>query len=354
MKLVDRYLGKTILHTIGIVMLALTGFEIFMLLVTELGDIGHGHYTVLSAFVYVLLSLPQQLYNLFPMAGLLGMLMGLGLLANHSELIILQGAGMSPLQIALKTLKTVLLMVIVMTILGELIAPFANQAADNFKDHRIHTNSQSSDLGNDIWLRINNTYLHISRIDQNKVLHGVTWFQFDTNQQLISTNLAASINYHHKQWQAQNIKTTLFKGQSTVVQHQDKMSWPFAITPELLANTIQQPSELSLSELQKSVSYHHQIKNSSNAVQLALWRRIMQPIASLVMMLLAIPFIFGPLRQANQNLRLVAGIGIGFAFYYSNQLFGPLTILLHWPPLVGAVLPTAIFATVGLLLLAKT
>lgn len=354
MKIIDRYLGQTIFQTISIVMLALIGLELFILLIGELGDIGRGNYSVLSAFFYVILTLPQEIYTLFPMAGLLGMLMGLGLLANHSELIILQGAGLSPLQIALKTLKTILLLIIAITILGEFIAPYTNYTAQEFKSQKMHPGSQESDLGRDIWLRVNNNYLHVTRIDKQRILHGITLFQFNSSGELLRISRADTVIFENHQWRAANVDTTLMKGDRTASEHKATLSWPFNVSPELVQNTIQEPNQLSLSQLQRTMNYHHHIQNSSNAVQLAFWRRLMQPLASLVMMLLAIPFIFGPLRHANHSFRLVAGIAIGFLFYYSNQFFGPFTLLLHWPAFVGAILPTIIFAVVGLLLLRKT
>src|SRR5664279_4005841 len=98
MNIIDRYIGKTILQTILIVLFAVSGIQLFVMMIAELGDIGHNHYTTLSAFFYVPLNLPDELYSFFPMIGLIGILMGFGVLANHSELIVLQSSGMSPLQ----------------------------------------------------------------------------------------------------------------------------------------------------------------------------------------------------------------------------------------------------------------
>lgn len=350
MNLIDRYLGMTILQTIAIVLFAITGIELFIMLIGELGDIGHNHYTIFSALIFVLLSLPDQIYQLFPMAGLVGMLMAFGLLANHSELIILQSAGMSPLKITFSALKTILLLLLVISFVGEVIAPKTSAYANDFKASLVQSSTDNNAAAYDLWFRVNHDYLHVHEMDKEKTLHGLSWFHFDDKNNLLQTSLAKQAVYVNHQWVAYDIRQTIFGNNTIALAHQEQSAWPFTIAPNLLIDATQSPSNLSLHSLHQALKFNENNHSVSSAVQLAFWHRVIQPIASLVMMLLAIPFIFGPLRQASHSLRLVIGIVVGFCFYYANQFFGPIALLFHWSALLGALLPTFIFAIVGVLL----
>ncbi|MCD6047328.1 MAG: putative YjgP/YjgQ family permease [Gammaproteobacteria bacterium] len=353
MNLIDRYLGKTILHTIFLVLFATAGIEFFILMIGELGDIGHNHYTLFSALFYVFLSLPEQIYQLFPMAGLLGMLMAFGLLANHSELVILQSTGMSPLRITAAALKTIIILLIAVSLLGEVVAPKATMYANSFKDKLLQSNKNKSGVAYDLWLHIQNNFIHIHEVDAQNNLSGISWYEFDDQNNLLQTTLANSAQYQNDQWIGYQIKQTLLADKKTLVQQKKSILLPLTMTPRILLDMTENPNDLSLGALHQSLEFHTHSHSESQALQFAFWRRIIQPLAALVMMLLAIPFIFGPLRRASNSLRLVIGIAVGFCFYYANQFFGPVVLLLHWPPLIGAILPTVLFGVIGIFMLYK-
>lgn len=350
MKIITRYLATTTINSIATVMLAVAGFEIFILLISELGDIGHGHYGIGAALLYVLLNLPGQLYDLFPMVGLLGMLMGLGLLANNSELTILRAAGLSPLNIGTYVLQTLLLLIIVATVFGEVIAPFTSHYAEKYKERLVHSSATPDAYAYDVWVKSHQDYLHIANISQDKIFHGITWYHFEDGK-LVKVSLAKTGTYQNDAWHVQNIQSTLFFADHTTNMRIAETIWPFALAPEILHTSTEKTSNLSLAQLNESLAFHKASSTESRPLQLAFWKRFLQPFASLVMMLLAIPFIFGPLRNANYSLRLVAGIGIGFAFYYCNQLVGPISLILQWPPLLGAAFPIIFFGTAGFIML---
>lgn len=350
MKIIDRYLATTILHAIGIVLFAAIGLEFFIMMVAELHDIGHNTYGIGQALIFVSLNLPEQLYQIFPMAGLIGMLMGLGVLANHSELIVLRQAGLSFASITWRTFKTLISLIIVLALVGELLAPKATAFANQYKDQHSHSASdtQSND---DVWIKDQLNFLHITHIDQDQVLHNISWYAFDQNQQLKQVSVANIGRYQQGAWHVETVHRTLISPNHMTVQYDDKAIWPFNLAPEVLHNSVQKPSSLSLRELNASLRFHQKANTLNEPLQLAFWKRIFQPLASLVMMLLAIPFIFGPLRSVSQSLRLVTGIAAGFSFYYCNQLLSPIVLLLQLPAFLGASLPCLLFGIIGLLLL---
>lgn len=350
MKLIDRYLATTVLHSIGIVLLAAMGLEFFIMIVAELHDIGHHAYGIGQALLYVVLNMPEQLYQIFPMAGLIGMLMGLGLLANHSELIVMRQAGLSFINITWRTFKTLIVLIVLLAIMGEVIAPKASNFSEAYKNKYLHGNNEQS-IGNDVWIKDQNSYLHIGTIDQHHILHNLSWFAFDAQQQLKQFSTADSGRYLQGQWHVTHVNRTTLDQDRVTTQHVDQAVWPFNLAPDVLKNSIQKPSNLSLRELNESLRFHRNAHTVNEPLQLAFWKRVFQPLASLVMMLLAIPFIFGPLRSVSQSLRLVAGIAAGFGFYYCNQLLSPVVLILQLPAILGASLPSLLFGIVGVLML---
>ena len=351
MNLIDRTIGKTIYQTIFVVLFAAAGVEFFIMMVAELPDIGRNHYSLIAALWYAILNLPDQLYQFFPMIGLLGVLMGLGLLANHSELIIMQSAGMSPLRITFSALKTIFLFLIAITAMGEILAPQITTYANHYKQAKMQGNADDQIVAYNLWLRMQHNFLYVARADKANILYQLSWYLFDEQNNLLQSNTASTANYVRGGWLAHQVHTTDFTGTNTHISFQNQQILPFAVTPNLLVHSTEDLHNLSLAALKQSLSFHHINHLQNDSITLFFWRRILQPFSSLVMMLLAIPFIFGPLRQVSQSLRCVMGIAVGFCFYYLNAFFGPIVLLFHWPAWLGALLPTVICGLFGMLLL---
>ena len=90
MSVLDRYIVRTILGTVALVMAVLLVLGALFVFIDQQSDVGIGHYTALGALWYSLLNLPQQAYELLPITALLGSLLGLGTLARGSELTVMR------------------------------------------------------------------------------------------------------------------------------------------------------------------------------------------------------------------------------------------------------------------------
>ncbi len=137
----DRYIGRTILNSILVTLFLLVSLAGIIKFVEQLRKVGDGDYTALSAGVFTLLTVPKDIDVFFPMAVLLGALMGLGALASRSELVVMQASGFTRLQIALAVMKTAIPLVIVAMFIGEWIAPAGEQWARNYRAEKIVGNS---------------------------------------------------------------------------------------------------------------------------------------------------------------------------------------------------------------------
>lgn len=342
----------TVIGTTTLVVVALMGMDFFIQLVNQFNDLGKGEYGLSEAFIYVLFGLPKDLYQLFPMAGLIGCLLGLGLLASHSELIVMRASTLSVAQISAAVMLAIFCMVFLMTLLGEVVAPSATYYADTLKT-QAKSGGQAVSTARGIWLREGRYFVHINVVKKDGTLLGVTTYKFDENNQLVQTSLAKVAKYKKNEWYLNGVVHSYISKDIIKTKEVRSEKWDLNLNPSLLQLSEVEPEEMSLKKLYSVMSYKKDNALEYADYALPFWQRIFKPLSTCVMMFLAIPFIFGPLRSVTMGLRLVTGIVVGFAFYILNQFFGPLTLVYQIPPLFAAVFPILIFAILGYFLMLK-
>lgn len=353
MNKISWYLAKTLSVTILLAIILFVGLEFVFSFVNEMRHVGTGDYTTQDALQYILLSLPAQVAQAFPMSALVGTLLGLGLLASRSELIVMRSVGWSIGNIIFAVMKLALVLVCIIWMLGEWIAPIT----DNIAHHRKATalsRGQALATANGTWLRDGYDFVHIQAIEDNKHLTGVTRYEFNEDQQLRKASFARIAEYVDDHWVLHDIQDTHFGDANVTTAHIAEQDWISHIKPEIFTIVgVKDLDELSISGLWKTIRYRQANQLDAKPYLLAFWQKMMRPFATLVMMFLAIPFIFGPLRSATMGLRMLVGVMIGFVFFTVNQLFGPLTLVYALPPILGASLPTLLFLGGGLYLLKR-
>lgn len=346
MKLLDRYIAKTVLSTIALVTLMLTGLQLFILFVNELDDLGRGQYHIKQALSVMFLAVPGEVYLFFPVACLLGALMGLGNLASHRELIVMQAAGVSVKRITWAVLKASVLVVIFVAFLGEVLAPRFLAIANEKRWEAINSGQAVQTL-HGVWLKNKNDFVVIGDALSNKVLQNIEQFHFDAHHQLQFVRKIERLTQQSGEWRAYGIEETSFHNNQTRVQVVDNIPWDIPLDMVTLRVSGKQPDELDFLALRHYVQSKHG-RGQFFHYKLAYWQRLVQPLTTAVMMMLAIPFVFGPLRSSTMGAKLLAGASVGFSFHLANRFFGPLADVLHWSPELAAILPTAVFALVGL------
>ncbi|HHF7345058.1 TPA: LPS export ABC transporter permease LptG [Legionella feeleii] len=352
MKLLDRYIAKTVLAAIALVTLMLAGLQVFILFVNQLDDLGKGDYGIVQTALYVFLQMPYQVYLFFPMASLLGCLIGLGIMANHRELVVMRAAGMSIGQVTLAVLKAALFLILFVTLVGETIVP---RLASYANDQKIQAMSGGQTLrtAHGVWLRHLNDFISIGTILPNNTLELVFQYHFDESHKMRFARHIDRINYVNGQWEAHDIAETIINNEGTQTRKIKAMPWDVPVKPDILSVSSREPDEMTLHELRQYLrAQKHSHQNVGN-YQLAYWQRLIQPLTTVVMMILAIPFIFGPLRSSTMGSKLLAGATVGFGFHIVNRFFGPVSQVFQWPPEIAALGPTFIFALLGLYLMSR-
>lgn len=352
MRIIDRYIASTVLMAIALVTLMLTGLQVFILFVNQLGDIGRADYGIWQVAFFVLLQVPYQLYLFFPMASLLGCLLGLGVLANHSELVVMRAAGMSMLQITRAVAKAALLLVLLVTLMGETLVPYLTRYANDYKTAAI-SGGQSIRTRQGMWLRYAQDFVSIGSILPGNVLDNVHQFTFDAAHNLQRARQIRQVRYENNRWVMYDLRQTEFEKDKTTAQRIVSLPWDVPVRLQTLKISGNEPDEMSLYELHLYLREQKQSQVNAHNYQLAYWQRLMQPLTTLVMMLLAIPFIFGPLRSSTMGSKLLVGATAGFGFYILNRFLGPVSLVYQWPPALAAIGPTLLFALIAVYMMRK-
>ncbi|NCT57086.1 MAG: LPS export ABC transporter permease LptG [Legionella sp.] len=352
MKLLDRYIAKTVLASIALVTLMLTGLQMFILFVNELGDLGRGSYHLSQALRVVLLEVSEQVYLFFPVACLLGALVGLGNLATHRELLVMQASGVSIKRVTWGVLKASVWVIVFVTLLGEVLVPQLLATSHDIKSQAL-TSGQAVRTRHGVWLRHENNFILIGDVLEDNNLRDIVQFQFDATHHLRFTRKIDRLVKHDGAWEAQGVQETKFGSHETYAKHYETMPWDIPLDLAVLKLRGETPEEMSFSTL------HHYVASqpASPALfpyKLAYWQRLVQPFSTVVMMILAIPFVFGPLRSSTMGAKLLTGATVGFSFHLVNRFFGPFSQVFLWPPEVAAILPTLVFALLGLYWMGRT
>ncbi|MGL4861337.1 MAG: LPS export ABC transporter permease LptG [Enterobacteriaceae bacterium] len=354
----DRYIGRTILNTILLTLFLLVGLSGVVKFVEQLRAVGEGKYSLLGAAAYTLLSVPSDIELFFPMAALLGALLGLGTLAARSELVVMQASGFTKLQIALSVMKTAIPLALLAMAIGEWVAPPGDQTARNMKTEMISGGSLLANQGG-IWAKDGNDFIFIQQVQDNgeqTELSGVNIYHFDNEYRLLSVRYAASARFDNKLhlWDLSQVETADLSDNKKIGGSQSLVGvWKTSLTPDKLGVVVIKPDALSISSLYNYIHYLKSTGQETKNYQLSFWKKVCSPLALVVMMLLALSFIFGPLRSVAMGLRIVIGVIAGFTFFMLNQVIGNLSLISDFSPLLSVMTPSLLFLLLSIYLLRR-
>lgn len=350
-KIFDWYLARTLLGTTFVSLSVLVGLSSLIKFIEQLRKVGTGSYDLTVAGVYVLLSMPREIEQFFPMATLIGGLIGMGVLASNSELTVMQAAGMSRWNIIVSAMKSALLMVLFVMALGEWVAPVAETKA---KEIRTQAISGGSLFATDrlTWAKDGDKFVSIGEVLDRDALRDVSIYEFDSSRHLTRITVARDAKYTENAWTLNRVKQTEFSGDVNTTSTFE-MQWPSTLTPDKLGVVTVKPEALSISGLSEYITYLDNNSQDSSRYTLAFWRKLAQPLTVGVMLLVALSFIFGPLRSVTMGARIIMGVLTGFGFFIANEVFGPLSLVYQIPPFLGAILPSVLFAGVAVQLLKR-
>jgi len=346
MDLIDRYIGRSVALGVFGVLLGLLVLMGFFELLAELEDVTPA-YTTAKAFTYVGLILPRYTYDLFPIATLLGSLIGLGTLASHSELVAMRAAGVSVGRILAAVLKAGLGLLVLVFLIGEYLAPVSEQQAQRLKMEAL-SDQATLKTGYEIWSRSGDTYINAREALPDGRLGDISIYQFDAQRRLRQVTHADLATFQGDNWLLQKVELSRFGDNRIQVEKHDRLVRPKLLTLTVLDVISVKPHMLPAWDLWRYVVFLKRNGQDAATYEVAFWGKVTAPLVTLVMLFLSIPFVFGPLRSVGIGQRIFTGAMIGIVFYLLNRAFSYLALVYGLNPLLAALVPTLLFLVGGI------
>lgn len=348
MNILDRYVAKTVILGTALVLFILIALTAFFSFLGEVGRIGTGDYGLTDAIEYVLLSIPQQAWEMFPVAALIGTLVGLGGLASGSELVAMRAAGISLMQLARASVFGAVLLAIIALLLGDVVAPPAEQYAQ-YRRAVAAYGELSVAGGQGVWARDGRTFVNVRQLSDGQRIDGIYIFEFDDEGRLRRSAQAVAARYSADGWALENVEETVIDAEGVASTTSESVRrWDTELSPDLLNLFVVDPGSLSAVGLYRYVTYLNANGLDATRYQHAFWAKLVAPISVIVMVLLALPFVTGSQRSGGASRRLMLGLLIGVAFFMVNRVLGFSGAVFDLNPVVLAWLPTLVLATAAL------
>jgi lipopolysaccharide export system permease protein len=319
----------------------------FITYVSELQHVGINNYGALQALIYVLLNLPQLLYQVFPSAMLLGGLLSLGALASTSELIVVRAAGISISRITLAVLKAGFLLIIIVILLGEFLAPEAISTAKTMRaealEGRVLTGNRKG-----LWSKYGDNFVYIGTVLPDVQLRDVIVYQLDADHRLKKTTFAGQAHYSEsdQSWHLQNVTSSEITKDSVISSHNETEIWPAMVSTDLFNVLNLEPGDMSAAELWQYSLYLDENELESDSFWLAFWVKVFTPLTSVGMLIIAVPLVLtSSSRTGGAGRRILIGVMIGIAFYVLNRIINQMGIIYGITPVLSAGLPSLLVIT---------
>lgn len=354
MRILTRYLAREVALATALVLVALAMLFGFFDLIHELGDLGKGSYRLGNILTYVALNMPANVYSLFPVAALIGTLFALSRLASHSELTVMRVSGLSLAAIARALMVVGSGFVLLTLVFGELITPVAERYAQEMKI-RATESLIGQEFRSGIWVKDEGSFVNVKEVHLNGPdarLVDVKIYEFDTANRLRAISLAKRGSYlGANRWRLEDVQQTLFSDAGTTLKRLPELIWKSVLKPDILSVLLVVPEQMSAVNLWTYIQHLRDNAQKSTRYEIAIWTKLVYPMAVLVMMLLAVPFSVTQPRGGGIGARLFIGILVGLGFNLVNRLFSSLGQLNGLSPFVSAWVPTLLFFTLALSML---
>jgi lipopolysaccharide export system permease protein len=355
MKTLGRYIGRDVLVATLTIFAALLSLFAFFDLINELADVGKGGYTITTALVYVALHLPSRLYELFPVAALIGTLFAMAQLVANSEYTVMRASGASVWQVGWAVVRVGIPLAFATFLAGEFIAPPAERVAQQMrraaKGDATHVVAQQFSSG--FWFRQEQTFVNIRTVLTDQTIVGVRIYEFDERMRLKSSRAAETGRYADGRWVLSDVKSTELVDGAARVSSAATWTWNTVLRPSILTVYQVAPERLEITTLWENI----RVLGAGGAArtsrfEIAFWNKIFYPVAVIAMMLVALPFAHFQRRQGGVGFRIFTGTMLGLTFFLIGRLFSSLGVLNNWPPLLSATLPLILFASIAIGMLA--
>lgn len=344
MRLLTRHLAREIYASVALVFAALLMLFAFLDLIRELNSLDRGNYHLSHVLLFVLLTVPGHIYELFPVAILIGSIFALVQMASHSELVVYRSSGASLQQMVGALVKIGLPLVVLSFLCGELLAPASERLAQKIKLKAQNANVSVKEFRSGVWVKDKNSFVNVKNVLPDTSLLNVSIYEFDDNYRLRTITAAKrAVFVEESRWQLEEVTQTRFEKQGTIVNNQAAIEWFSVLNPDILGVLLVVPEQMSAWNLFQYVQHLRDNRQKTARYEIAMWNKMVYPFAVLVMMLLALPFATLHRREGGISAKVFLGIVLGLSFHFVGRLFSSLGALNEWAPMLSAMAMPLLF-----------
>jgi lipopolysaccharide export system permease protein len=351
MRTLTRYIGRDVLSSTLLIFAALVGLFLFFDVINEMRDVGKGGYTLTTALLFVALHIPSRIYELFPVAALIGTLFAISQLVSNSEYTVMRASGASIAQVGWAVIRVGIPLAIVTFLAGEYVAPPAERVAQTVRAAAKGNASGvvAQQFASGFWFKQDSTFVNIRAVLSDMTLVGVRIYEFDRDLRLVAVRSAESGRFAGDgRWDLEQVQVTELDRDSATVAATPTWQWQSVLQPSLLTVYQVAPERLALTTLWDNIQVLGSNAQKTSRFEIAFWSKVLYPVAVLVMMLLALPFAQFQRRAGGIGIRIFGGTMLGLAFWLIEQLFAYLGVLNDWTPLFSAAVPLVAFFTLAI------
>ncbi|TNF36560.1 MAG: LPS export ABC transporter permease LptG [Gammaproteobacteria bacterium] len=352
MNRINRYIRKSVLTGIGMVLLVFVGLDLVLSLIDQQSEL-FGDYGFMDSAWLTLVTLPGRLDIQLPFVVLIGCLVGLGQLAVSSELTVMRASGVSTASIVWMACKPALLFTLLALMVGEFVAPDLDRYAQSRKT-LLQWGSTGFMHEYGMWLRDGQQFANANAVQPDGVLYGLSVYRMSDQWRIDSALQARRASWQPGgYWLLEKVAITYFHGDSTSREWQPEMRWYSSITPDMLRILMLKPKQLSVRDLWFYADYLQAQGLDGSEYRLSFWGEALKILAIASLVLVAVSFIFGPLRSAPLGQRVFVGVIIGLVFNTLQSLLGPSSMVFGFSPFLAVMVPIAVTALLGVVLLVR-
>lgn len=343
--ILNIYLLKRFILGLLVSLLVLVSIEIFFSFSSEMKYLNEGNYDFKMILKYIIMSVPRSVETMFPYSILIGALLSLGAMAADMEFVAMQSAGLSVRRIVIIILMQTFFIASFFYIVIDSVVPKFSSKAESMRNTAL--NKQSYFNKNGTWFKNNTNFIKISEIYPNNILRGVSVYTYDDNNQLSTVRYIQSAKFIKGKWNlAEVIKIDLSSSPVTKERFKRILSDDL-IDIKLLNIKTNKPYSLRLSDVRRNIKYLESNNLDTSIQKKIFWDKVTKPIATVMMLFLAMPFIFGRMRSINTSKRIVIGLFIGIIFFIISSILPNIGLIFGINPLISVMLPLIAFALLG-------
>ena len=349
MSTLARYLVSQVLVAVSFVLVALLVLFAFFDVIQELDQLGRNNYGLAQMALFIALNMPGHVYEIIPVAALIGTLFALSRLVENSEYSIMRVSGLSNWRVAVYFAMIGSVLALFTLALGEYVSPWSEQAAQRLKLSATRA-LVAQQFRSGLWVKDGRAFINVREVMPDNTLRDVNIYEFDDSDRLILLRRAEQASWKNAQtWELLNVVETRFDASGVHAGVSPSQSWRSVLSPEILSVLLIAPEKMSARTLFSYVAHLKQNGQKAARYEIALWAKFINPFAIPVMMLLAMPFALQGPRASGASTKVFVGILAGLGFHLLSRLFGHLGLLNDWPAYAVSALPLIVFLTIALI-----